>query len=345
MSLLGMDLGSQFIKAVETKRTNDGKSELITTAKADISQLDVSFAKDMDVAVLTDFMRDFVLQNNFIGKPLNIGLPSPLTYIRIDAFPKLSGKELENAIKLELQNQTVIPLEDASVSFQVLPSNNSEKVDVLSVIAPKNLTNKLLKVVKDSGLNLESIEPSILGTIRGILDETQNNPPTIVLDLGYKYSDISVFAEGALRFTRNVTTGLSSIVKTVSQSLSLEMVQADEYVKAYGMSEEKLNGKVKEAASPVVTLLLDEVRRSITFYETRQGTTPVKRLVLTGGGSLIPGLVVHAANYLGLEVQLSDPWDRIDNLGQYTDRAEELESQATIYTTATGLSLKNIQNK
>ncbi|NCT55373.1 type IV pilus assembly protein PilM [bacterium] len=343
MNLLGIDLGSQYLKSVEIQRNSDGTTELISLSKVDISGLDMFSGKVFDPKPITDFLRDYVMQNKYIGKSVNLGLPSSLTYIRIDSFPKLTGKELENAVNLELQNQTVVPLAESSVSFQVLPnSGNTEKTDVLSVIAPKTLTNNLLAVIKDSGLNLQSIEPNVLGTIRGVLNEEAVNPATVVLDIGYKFSDISVFADNALRFTRNVPTGMSSLIKTVAQGLNLEVIQAEEYIKTYGLSAEKLNGKVRDAAASVITLLLDEVKRSNTFYETRGGSSKIKRLVLAGGGAYIPGLVVHAANYLGLEVEIANPWDQIRNLGAYSSNLADLEPQAPLYTTSVGLSLKKL---
>lgn len=343
MNLIGIDLGSQYLKSIEIQTDSEGISTLINVDKIDISGLELLSGRNFDPKPLTDILRDFVLQNKLIGKPVNLGLPSSLTYIRIDSFPKLSSKELENAVSLELQNQTVIPMSDSSVSFQALPSSvDNGKIDVLSVIAPKKLTSSLLSVIKDSGLKLESIEPNVLGTIRGVLVEEATNPPTVVLDIGYKFSDISVFADNALRFTRNVPSGLYTVIKTVAQNLNLEPIQAEEYIKTYGMSLDKLNGKVKDAAVPVISLLLDEVKRSNTFYETRGGTGSVKRLIISGGGALVPGLVVHAANYLGLEVQLADPWGRISRLGKYADRIDELDSLSPLYTTAVGLGLKKL---
>nr|MBP7859531.1 pilus assembly protein PilM [Patescibacteria group bacterium] len=155
-----------------------------------------------------------------------------------------------------------------------------------------------------------------------------------------KNTIISIYSDFAIRFTRTLGTGFENFVKAVSQDLKLESLQAEEYIKTYGFINDKLNGKIKDALIPIYSLILEEIKRSISFFETRSFGKPVKRVVLTGGGSALPAIVVFTANYLGFEVQLGNSFSRFASLGKYKNRKTELEDISPIFATSVGLSLK-----
>jgi len=341
MNQLGLDLGSSVIKAVEVQREKSNTS-LLKIAKADTTGINILSSSEADIKKAITFVTDFVMQNQLLGKYVTVSIPQALIFTKILSFPDLKGKDLEKAIEFEMVQESPIPLEDASKNYQILPSNagKSDSTEVLVVIAPNMLTKKILNIVKSSGLQIQAIEPTSTANIRAIMDEERENPTTIIADIGEKNTDILIYSDFALRFTRSVSTGFESVVKAAAQDLNLEKVQAAEYVKSYGLLSDKLNGKIKDAVSPIMGVILNEIKRSITFYESRNSSNLVKRVVFCGGGSLIPGLVVYSANYLNTEVQIANPWNRLTSLGKYADRQKELEDIGPLFTTAVGLGLK-----
>jgi len=65
----------------------------------------------------------------------------------------------------------------------------------------------------------------------------------------------------------------------------------------------------------------------------------VKRVVLTGGSSQMPGLVVFLANALGLEVQVGNPWEGIIIPEKLKSKIDQVENQV-IYSVAVGLAMR-----
>lgn len=343
MTQIGLDIGENLIKAVEL-RIEKNKSELVSISKAPLQDLNFLTDSPATLKNSVSYLTDFVVQNNYLGKSVVVGIPQSSIYTKISTFPgDLKGKELENAVNLQLEEESPIPLTEATKQFQILPKSNpnSDKIEVLEVISPKNLPEKILSLVKSAGLKISAIEPTGLANVRSVIEESIDNPITLIVDIGEKHTDIVIYGDGALRFTRSVSTGFSSIVKAVAQELDLEMIQAEEYVKTYGLVSDKLDGKIRDAISPIYSIILNEMKRSITFYESRNSTNLVKKTVLCGGGSLIPGIVVHSVNFLNTEVQLANPWNRLSSLGKYKDRQSELEDYGPLFTTATGLALKS----
>ena len=60
---------------------------------------------------------------------------------------------------------------------------------------------------------------------------------------------------------------------------------------------------------------------------------------MTGGVAKLPGLVVHLANTLGLEVQIGNPWEGIK---LPASSEQKLIDNSTTYAVAVGLALKEI---
>ncbi len=340
MNILGLDFGTSLIKAVELK-SDKSKSELISIAKASSKDIKLMSSSKEDMERSINFLTDFVMQNNFLGKSVNISVPQTLIYTTILKFPSLKDKELENAIKLQMEGLSPIPLEEASQTYQILPKYNEvEGTSVLVVVAPKSLTKKILDIATESGLRVNALEPEALAVSRSLLSEDSEEPTTLIVDIGHKSTNISIYSDFSIRFIRTLSTGFSAFVKSASQELSLESVQAEEYVKTYGFLSDKLEGKLKNATMPILSIILDEVKRAIAYYEKENPNSLVRRIILTGGGALVPGIIVNAANFLSVEVQIANPWNTITSLGKYKDRMSELESFAPLYSVALGLALK-----
>lgn len=342
MNQIGLDIGNDTLKYVEVRPEKYGYS-LVNVGKALSGKLGILADSQREKDTAKEYLTDFVVQNNLLGKYVNIAIPESLIFTRIITLPQLKGKELDNAVRIEAEQVSPIPLAEASMNFQQLPSMKpgDDKCEVLAVIAPKSLTKKLHELATGSGLRVKSIEPETSAICRGLISN-KDNPPTLIINIGHTSSTIVVYSNDAVRLTRPFPTGFSSIVKAVSQELDLETVQAEEYVKTYGFLSDKLNGKIKQAINPIYAIILNEMKRAMTYFETRGYNESIKRVILSGGGALTPGIVVYTANFLNTEVQIADPWELYSDIGKYKDRTKELEDIAPLFSVASGLAQKQL---
>ena len=91
---------------------------------------------------------------------------------------------------------------------------------------------------------------------------------------------------------------------------------------------------IKIAEKNVFSNLIDELRKSLRYYMKTNGQTPFKRFFLSGGYAILPGLVDYLNNQLNIEIELLNPFKKIQN-------APTLENPS-IYTTAVGLALRDL---
>ncbi len=84
--------------------------------------------------------------------------------------------------------------------------------------------------------------------------------------------------------------------------------------------------------------LVDEIRRSLDYYQGQEAATPVQELVLSGKGALVRNLDAEMAEALGLRVVIGDPMQRLsDNSSSLSD--DTLAAIAPSLAVAIGLAL------
>ena len=58
-------------------------------------------------------------------------------------------------------------------------------------------------------------------------------------------------------------------------------------------------------------MLLDEVRSSLDYYRNQPGTSRLLRIVVTGGGSQLPGMTDRLASLVGVPAEAASPRDQL----------------------------------
>jgi len=208
---------------------------------------------------------------------------------------------------------------------------------VLVIASPKNIEAKYIKLLDFVGLRPKALETEIIAVARSLVGNNPFSPSTLIMQFGAATTDFATVSKGLIWLTRSISTGGTALTRALAQHFNFEMNQAEQYKKIYGLTEDQLEGKVFEALKPVVDIIAGEAKRVIQAFETKYSTDPIKRVVVSGGGAKMPGLVIYLANTLGLEVQEADPWYSIV---KEKDAVPKLAQDAPSYSVAVGLALR-----
>lgn len=324
---LGLDIGTKTVKLVQLAEIGGGKFNLVALGQADTPPENQDRAK-----IISQLIKD----TKATTKQAVISLSESEVFTRMIEMPQLLEPELTQAIRWQAEQYVPVPLQEVVLKHQVLSQENN-KMNVLLVAAPSKILNESVSLLSSAGLETIAIETEILAVARALVGADEHSPTTLLVHLGSETTTLSALARGDLTLTQAVATGGSAIARAVAAELGLDISQAEEYKRSYGLDETKLEGKVVAAIKPIVQLILAEIKRVLTFYETRGGGEPIKRIVLTGGTALLPGLVQFFTKNLNLEVQVGDPFLTI-NLNDQQRR--EIAENGPLFATAIGLAMK-----
>jgi type IV pilus assembly protein PilM len=120
----------------------------------------------------------------------------------------------------------------------------------------------------------------------------------------------------------------------VAVSRAAVAIQAPSHVSAAPSQAES----VAEVLEPMLDRLVTEVRGSIDFYTAQPDASPLERIVLTGGGSLMGGIAERLQASLGLPAEPGHPFDRVP-VGKVKVSKQEVKVAEPFMGVAFGLAL------
>ncbi len=341
LSQIGLDIGASTVKVVAIQKDKENYSLLVLgeakSAVANWISGGDEAIKKMAV-VIKGLMKDLALKD----KKVVFSLPENEVVSRLIPLPAMKENEIKAALRFEAETFVPYPLNEVQIDYEVVSKDETGKIFVFAVAAKTELIEKYLKLLKMSGLRPVAVETQAVALVRSIQHSIELDRTIMLVDLGDKFSDVVVFRDRKIFMTRVVSVGGESFTRAISVGLGLDMASAEEYKKAYGMSEGELEGKIKGSVQPVFSSLAEEIRKAILSHRDEWGES-VDLIVLSGGGANMPGLTEELVRILSVEVQVIQPFLRIDT--SKVVLPIDLNRDACRFALATGLALRGIYGK
>ncbi len=338
---VGLDIGFSSIKVVALEKDKE-QFKLVSLGFIPSPQPGIISDNDEDLEVLANTIKRLFAATRIENRDVVVALPESKVFTRvIDDLPYLNDNELASAIRYAAEEFIPMSLADVNLNWQVLVRSDGKgkntKTIVLVIASPKRAVTKYLKVLGLAGLRPKALETEIIAVTRSLVGNNIYSPSTLIMQLGATTTDFAAVSKGLIWLTRSISTGGMALTRSLAQHFNFEVNQSEQYKKIYGLLEDQLEGKVFEALKPIVEIIAGEGKRVIQAYDAKYPQNPIKRVVLSGGGAKLPGLVIYLANILGLEVQEADPWYSI---AKEKSSISKLAQDAPSYSVAVGLALR-----
>jgi type IV pilus assembly protein PilM len=337
----GLDIGSNSIKVVWVNRENNVLS-YATSLSVPTPTQGMQSESPFDQQEMAQVINKLVIDAKITTNNVNIALPENHAYTKVVEMPMLSDKELSSAIYWEAEQYIPVPLDTVTIAWsklQPLKTVTEERMQVLLVAAPKDLIKRYQSILDLAGLSIVSVETEILSVIRSVIP-INNAPTSLIANIGAMSTTLGIVQNGIIVFNYSVPLGGVALTRAIASDFGLQIDQAEEYKKVYGLSDKNFGGKVRQAIEPILTALLTEVKKALTFYTDKyKNENPITQILLTGGGSNLPGLGVYFAQNIGLEAVLANPWKMLNVQGV----PQAVEGKGPEYSVAVGLALKEYE--
>ena len=334
---VGIDIGSKTIKVVELVG-EAGKFSLKSASVVSYNGIDVEHIQDeKDFMNLSEIIKKLVKEAKINNKNVNIALPEAQVFTRVVRFPLLSDQEVSSAIKWEAEQYIPFPIEEAIVTHQILERRETgtpPEVLVLLIAVQKALVEKYLKVIAGAGLNCTAVETELMSMSRSLAPDNQT---AMVIDFGARSTDLAIVKNGMLSFSRSIATAGDALTRAVAQSFNVPVAQAEEYKRAYGLDKRQLEGKVGTSLTPMLKILVDEMKKAIYFYQSEEKGENPTSLILTGGSAGLPEASSFFASNLNVEVIVGNPFAKV---AVDPNTAKNLSTYAPLYSIAVGLAMR-----
>ncbi len=335
----GLDLGNSSIKVAQLRELR-GKPTLVTYGDIDVPENLLSSDSPIDQDRVAEYVRQLASDANVSSKNVIAAIPSTSSFTSIIRVPKMPHNELGESISYQADKYIPIPLNQAKLDWAVIgeyPETN--ELSVLLVAAPNNIANKYLNIIQKAGFELLTLEINALALARSLTAPSQTNNTVIIVDIGTLSSDIAIFTGQVPQIVRSIGVGSKALRRVISQNLGLDETQSDQFMKKFGLQEDKIEGQVFKTLKPVIDHVVEELNKSIAYHLDRSPESKIEKIILTGGTSALPNLPMYIANATNLTVEIGNPWT---NISYPADLQQTLASISLNYATVLGLALRNL---
>ena len=356
---LGIEINSEKVNLVQLRRKGQSSYKLATYASVELPEGTVEEGRILDPVALGEIIRSLLVEKKIKLKKVATALPGRETVSRLIRLPaEIPDAELrEMVLNQEASLYLPFPREDADVDYQklgiALDDDGIERIEVLMVATPKEVTDSYIQALEIAQLQVEVLEVSSFSLIRALYNELARfstvAEAVAIVDIEYESTEITVTVDGIPQFSRTFPIGTAQIQNAQLRAINLpprrttdmEMLSST-VVPVQSMDTESLaggGGTPSDAAiMRVVGDLSDELRRSIDFYTSQSPGSDVVQLLIAGPGACIGQLNEFFSQRLGIAAIAIDP---LTTIGVTVDMDIPIEERMAM-SIVLGLGLREV---
>jgi len=338
--ILGLDIGSSYLKAVQLKDTKGGyELELF-----DILPLPPELIVDgavIDSFRLIDSLKELLRKSRIKTKDTVISIAGHSSVIiKRVALPEMSEEELSESLRFEAEQYVPFNIDEVNLDFQILgPKEEPGQMDVILVAVKKDIINEYVSVAREAGLNpiIVDVNPFALSNVYEINYEIEPEKIIAIVNIGASTINMNILKGGVSVFTRDSALGSNLHTEALQKEFNLTHENAERLKKG-----EPIESVSPEEAIPVITAasesIIAEVSRSFEYYRNTAAYEDISEVKLCGGCVLVRDFLHLFTDKVGVETRVIEPFRNI-KIPKKFDTAYTQE-MAPIATVATGLALR-----
>lgn len=335
----GLDLGHFSLKAVELRKESNGKHGLVTFGAHPTPPGVIGSENDDQKNTLIKSIKELHSEARISTNKVVISVPESFVSSRLIKIPHVDEKQLDESIHWQAKQYIPVPLDEVNLSYRIIgesfTADNVKQWNIFIVAVSKILIDYYINLFKRAEFELLAIETQAAAITRSI-SKNGDKTVSLLVDLGFDTTTVAVMKNFELIYSQSIPTGSNSLTKAIAQDFSLENSQAEEYKKSYGLDKNQLDGRIHKSLVPVIDAIVSELNRTLDYFKFNNAENIPTKVVLTGEGSFLPGLVIYLTEKLGLEVQMGNPWAGVN----ITDPSKA-SNLSPAYAAAIGLAMKD----
>ncbi|MGH8972430.1 MAG: type IV pilus assembly protein PilM [Acidimicrobiia bacterium] len=292
--VVGLDVGTAGVRVADVEP--GPRPVLRAFAHVDLPPGAVRGGEVVDPAAVADAIRRLWRETGLRQRSARVGVASERVVVRTIELPSMSDAELAGALQFEAQDYVPFPVDESILDFHVLERvtgvDGEPVTRILLAAAHRETVGALLGAVNAAGVTVSAVDLMPLALIRGLRAAPgEPGAAEAVVSVGAGVTTVVVHEAGLPRLVRIVAVGGDATT------------EAD------------------------LARITAPIHGSLDYYLNQTETTPLARVLLTGGGALTAGLAESLVSSLGVAVEQARPRANIDvgDIGVPESQLSELD--------------------
>ena len=312
--VVGLDIGSSAVKAVELKPT--GKTfKVVAFGIEPLPNDAIVDGAIIDGAAVADAIRRLFDTHGITTRDVAASLSGNAVIVKKITLPAMTDAELAASITWEAEQYIPFDIQDVNLDYQVLsrPPKGvaAGTMDVLLVAAKKETIADYTGVIAQAG-RIPAIVDVDAFALQNAYEVNYGARDAIValLNIGASAININVVRGAQSLFTRDVPIGGNAYTEALQKDFQIPQESADLLKRGF-----TADGLDPIQARPTVQMVTDtvllEVQKTLDFFRGTTGAEQIDLLLVTGGAAQVDGLVDALHERLGIPVELFDPFKTV----------------------------------
>lgn len=341
---IGLDIGSTAVRAAEL--TGGAQPSIVRAAQVPLAAGAVENGEVREPDVVAEALKELWSRGGFKSREVFMGVGNQRVVVREIALPYLPEKELRSSLGFQVQEFIPMSADEAVLDYDPLgefEQDDRRMLRMLLVAAQRIMVDQLVGAVQAARLDPRGLDLIPFALVRSIgtpdvgmdLDELGEEA---IVDIGAHVTNIVVHARGTTRFVRILPSGGRDVTSAIARAAGIEDELAERVKRGEDVDDAPSFDEVREVAMQRATAFVDEVRSSLEFYTAQARDARVGKVLVTGGGSKLGGLMGVMRERMPIPVDPGRVFERLPS--QLSLSPEALADAEPVLAVAAGLAIE-----
>lgn len=242
-NFVGLDIGSQQMKVVETRK--DGNGVAVTAlGVAPTPQEAFENSVIVDSQLLGKAVKDLLKQAGVTARECISSVSGQsAVVVRVIDVPQMKPTELAETMKWEVERHVPFAASEVIMDYQPIERPEGyaegENMDVLLAVAQQDMIDRHVEMLMAAGLKPRAIDVEPLAAARALLELEQNGAHSpghtiAIVNIGANNTDIGIFRDKLPAFPRTLPLAGDSLTRAIADGMQVDLQTAEQYKREYG---------------------------------------------------------------------------------------------------------------
>ncbi|MBU1340596.1 MAG: pilus assembly protein PilM [Proteobacteria bacterium] len=344
--LVGLDIGSSFIKVAELKISGN-KYALHKFGMTRIAPGTIVEGRVIDMETLANDIRALFKSQKIREKNVAISTGGHSVVIKTINTSTRPDKELHTTIYSEAEQYIPYDIDDVNIDFQVLGESDfsPDQMSVLLVAVKKDLVAEYIDLIHLAGLNpkIIDVDTFALQNAYEILPYENREKITLLVDVGASKTSLNIIKANSSLMMRDTVSGTNQFLEEIASQFEITLDEAEQAVNGE-VNDIISQDRLEEISLKIAQAWCSEICEVVNTYQSSANDEKVEKIVLSGGGVFIKGFKDCLLSELEADVSIINPFEAlIVNEKKFPDSF--ITKAGPLAPIAIGLALRRVDDK
>ncbi|KGM02904.1 pilus biosynthesis protein PilM [Cellulomonas cellasea DSM 20118] len=257
-------------------------------------------------------LRQLWVAAKFDSKEVVLGVGNQRVMVRELDLPWMPLPQLRASLPYQVHELLPMSTDDALLDYyptSEFDGPQGRTVQGMLVAAQRDTVNANVLAVEGAGLRASMVDLNAFALLRAVARGDLADRVVALVDIGASVTNVVISARGVPRLVRTLPAGGQNVTAAVASALGIAAAEAEVIKRTIGVgyAVEAEHEAAAEAVANVTRTLIESVRNTFVYYAGNNPGALIEAVVLTGGGSHLPGLGQYLSSASRLPVTLGDP--------------------------------------